>query len=264
MAVTNRSAEILRLVRLHGTCRINDLAEQLRVSDETIRRNIRPLVNKGLVLRVHGGIMLPDRMGELPFQSRLQENRQIKERIAALAAEQIKDGDSLMLDGGATNAHVALALTGHRDLQVVTNSTEIGRTLAARDANRVHVTGGELRADDLSTFGATALAFVRDFHVRHAILSIAAINGWGFMNHHPCESEFARAVMAQAERVIVVADEGKFGRDGFVKVCNLDEVDMLVTDAEPPASLAKQLADAEVEVLVADADSRVQAEAAGD
>lgn len=252
MAVTNRSAEILRLVRLHGTCRINDLAQELRVSDETIRRNIRPLVNKGLVLKVHGGIMLPDRMGELPFQNRMQEQREIKQRIATLAAEQIKDGDSLMLDGGATTAYVALALTGHQDLQIVTNSTEIGRTLATRGNNRVHMAGGELRADDLATFGATALEFVRHFHVRHAILSIAAINGWGFMNNHPCESEFARAVMAQAERVVVVADQAKFGRDGFVKVCNLDEVDTLVTDAEPPASLAKQLADAEVQVLVAD------------
>lgn len=252
MAVTNRSAEILRLVRLHGTCRINDLAQELDVSDETIRRNIRPLVNKGLVLKVHGGIMLPDRMDELPFQSRLQEQRGVKQRIAALAADQINDGDSLMLDGGATTAYVALALTGHRDLQLVTNSVEIGRTLAPRGHNRVHMAGGELRPDDLAMFGATTLDFVRGFHVRHAILSIAAINEWGFMNNHPCESEFARAVMAQSERVIVVADHGKFGRDGFVSVCGLDGVDMLVTDAEPPASLARQLAASEVEVLVAE------------
>ena len=252
MAVTNRSAEILRLVRLHGTCRINDLAHELDVSDETIRRNIRPLVNNGLVLKVHGGIMLPDRMDELPFQSRMREQHGSKQRIASRAAEQIRDGDSLMLDGGATTAHVALALSGHRDLQLVTNSTEIGRTLAPRGNNRVHMAGGELRPDDLATFGATTLEFVRDFHVRHAILSIAAINEWGFMNNHPCESEFARAVMAQAERIVVVADHGKFGREGFVRVCGLEDVDVLVTDADPPASLAKQLAAAEVEVLVAD------------
>lgn len=252
MAVTNRSAEILRLVRLHGTYRISDLAHELQVSDETIRRNIRPLVNKGLVLKVHGGIMLPDRMDELPFQDRMREQSETKQRIAARAAQLINDGDSLMLDGGATTAHMALALAGHRDLQVVSNSTEIGRTLAARGNNRVYMAGGELRADDLATFGATALQFVQHFHVRHAMLSIAAVNGWGFMNNHPGESEFARALMVQAERVVVIADHAKFGRDGFVKVCNLDEVDAVVTDAAPPASLAEQLADAEVEVLVAE------------
>ena len=86
-----------------------------------------------------------------------------------------------------------------------------------------------------------------------AILSIAAVNAWGFMNQHPCEAELAQTVMRQAERVIVVADHSKFGRDGFVKVADHHEVDLLITDTEPPASLAKRLADADVEVQVVDA-----------
>jgi len=250
MAVTNRSAEILKLVRLHGSCRISDLAHDLQVSDETIRRNIRPLVDKGMVLKVHGGIMLPDRMGEPPFQNRMQENRETKQALARLAAEQIYDDDSIILDGGATTVHVALALTGHRDLQVVTNSTDIARTLSPRDSNRVYMAGGELRADDGAAYGMHACEFVRRFHARHAVLSIAAVNSWGLMNQHPFESEFAQAAMAQAERVIVVTDHTKFGRDGFVKVCELKDIDMLVTDAEPPASLARQLAAADIEILV--------------
>lgn len=251
MALTNRSAEILRLVRLHGSCRITDLATELGVSDETIRRNIRPLVGRGMVLKVHGGIMLPDRAGELPFHNRMQENRAAKQRIAAATAEQINSGDSLILDGGATTTYVALALTGHRDLQVVTNSTDIARTLAPHGQNRVHLAGGELRADDDATYGEPARDFVRQFHARHAILSIAAINAWGFMNRHPCEAEFAQSVMRQAERVVVVADHSKFGRDGFVKVADHQKVDVLITDTEPPASLAKRLAEADVEVQVA-------------
>ncbi|MEX1082302.1 MAG: DeoR/GlpR family DNA-binding transcription regulator [Halofilum sp. (in: g-proteobacteria)] len=252
MALTNRSAEILRLVRSHGSCRINDLAAELGVSDETIRRNIRPLVDRGMVLKVHGGIMLPERAGELPFHNRMQENRAAKEQIAALAAQQINSGDSLILDGGTTTSYVALALTGHRDLQTVTNSTDIARTLAPHGNNRIHVAGGELRADDGATFGDPAGDFVRRFHARHAILSIAAINAWGFLNQNPCESEFARTVMAQSERVIVVADHSKFGRDGFVKVADHQRIDVLITDIDPPASLAKRLTDADVEILVAD------------
>lgn len=253
MALTNRSAEILRLVRLHGSCRINDLAAELGVSDETIRRNIRPLVGRGMVLKVHGGIMLPDRAGELPFHNRMQENRAAKERIAALTAQQINSGDSLILDGGTTTSYVALALTGHRNLQVVTNSTDIARTLSPHGDSRVHLAGGELRADDGAVFGEPACDFVSRFHVRHAILSIAAVNAWGFLNQNPCEAEFARSVMAQAERVIVVADHTKFGRDGFVKVADHHRIDLLITDTEPPASLAKRLAEADVDVQVADA-----------
>lgn len=251
MAVTSRAAEILRQVRLHGSCRITDLAEALHVSDETIRRNIRPLVNRGMVLKVHGGIMLPDRMGEPPFQSRMQENREAKQRIAALTARRIKDGESIILDGGATTTYVALALTDHTGLQVVTNSTDIARTLVGRGDNSVHLAGGELRPDDAATFGIRACEFVQRFHVRHAILSMGAVNGWGFMDVHPCEAEFAQAAMNQAERVTVVADHTKFGRDGFVRVCGLEDVDMLITDAEPPASIARPLSEADVEVLIA-------------
>lgn len=252
MNAANRIEEILRLVRQRGSCRVTDLAVELGVSDETIRRNIRPLVARGLVLKVHGGIMLPDRVGELPFQSRMNTRREAKQRIARLAAQQIKNGDSVILDGGATTAHVALALGDHSDLQVVTNSTDIARTLLPRDSNRVFIAGGELRADDASVFGEAACAFVRSFHVRHAILSIAAINEWGFMNQNPCEAEFARAVMTQAERVVMVAECNKFGRDGFVKVCDLDAVDLVITDGDPPPSLTRRLADADVEILVAD------------
>ncbi len=252
MALTNRSAEILRLVRSHGSCRINDLAADLGVSDETIRRNIRPLVERGMVLKVHGGIMLPDRAGELPFHNRMQENRAAKEKIATLTAQQISNGDSLILDGGTTTTYVALALTGHRNLQVVTNSTDIARTLAPHGNNRIHLAGGELRADDATTFGDPACDFVRNFHARHAILSIAAINAWGFLDQNPCEAEFGRSVMEQSERVIVVADHSKFGRDGFVKVADHHRIDVLVTDIDPPASLAKRLADADIEVHVAE------------
>ena len=255
MTVTSRSAEILRFVRLHGSCRIMDLAEALGVSDETIRRNIRPLVNRGMVLKVHGGIMLPDRMGEPSFRNRMQENREIKQRIAAIAARQIKDGDSIILDGGATTAYVALALTGHRNLQVATNSTDIARTLVGRGDNSVYMAGGELRADDAAAFGVRACEFVRQFHVRHAILSVTAVNGWGFMDQNPCEAEFAQAVMTQAERLIVVADHTKFGRDGFVRVCGLEQADVVITDKDPPASVAKQLARADVEVLIADGEA---------
>jgi DeoR family glycerol-3-phosphate regulon repressor len=241
-----------RLRGSHGSSPTNDLAVDLGASDETIRRYIRPLVQRGMVLKVHGGIMLPDRAGELPFHNRMQENRPAKEKIAALTAQQISSGDSLILDGGTTTAYVALALTGHRDLQVVTNSTDIARTLAPHGNNRIHLAGGELRADDACTFGDPACDFVRNFHARHAILSIAAINAWGFLDQNPCEAEFGRSVMEQAERVIVVADHSKFGRDGFVKVADHNRIDVLMTDIDPPASLAKRLTDADIEVHVAD------------
>lgn len=252
MAVSVRQSEILKLVRQQGSCTIGDLAERLAVSDETIRRNVKPLVSAGLVLKVHGGIILPDRFREPPIQRRMLDHKEAKERIAALVARQIQDGDSLVIDTGSTTTYVAKALMDHSNLVVVTNSTQIAGTLATRNGNRVFMAGGELRAHDAAAFGAETIDFVRRFQVRYAVLSIGAVHAvQGFMVYHLCEAEISRAAIAQSERCIVAADCSKFERSTLVRVCALDKVDLLVTDATPPPALAQQLAAAGVEVQVA-------------
>jgi len=249
---SKRQSQILQRVRLRGACRIGELAGELDVSDETVRRDIQPLAERGLVHRVHGGIILPERQREPPFQRRMQEQREAKQRIAALTASRIHDGDTLMMDTGSTTAYVALALCEHANLLVVTNSVEIARTLATRNGNRVYMAGGELRPHDGASFGPAAHAFVRQFNVAYAILSIGAIDAdKGFMDFHLCEGEFSQRVMQQAEQVIVVADCSKFGRRAPIRVCGEEQVNVLITDAEPPAPLRARYREAGVEVQVA-------------
>ena len=252
MFQSKRQSEILQAVRLSGSCSIGELAERFEVSGETIRRNIKPLVTQGLVRRVHGGVTLPERLQEPPFQKRMQENSAEKQRIARRVAEQIDNGDTLILDCGSTTTYVARALSQHRSLVVVTNSAEIARTLATNDSNKVFMAGGELRSDDTASLGPEALAFVGQFQVRHAILSLGAIDAEGnMMVYHLSEAEFSRAVMERAENVIVAVDHSKFGRSGLVRICEPGRVDSLVTDEPPPEPLRGKLEAAEVEILLA-------------
>ena len=249
---TKRQSEILRAVKLHGTCTIGDLAMELNVSDETVRRDVRSLVDAGLVVKVHGAIVAPDHLREDPFQLRLQENRDDKIRIAARVAQLIEHGDSIMLDTGSTTAYVAQSLAEHRNLFAVTNSVEVARSLANQNDNRVYMAGGEIRADDGAAFGETANHFAAQFSVDKAILSIAAITeDEGFMDSELMEAEYSRVVIDQAQTVIIVADRSKFGRRALVRVCDFDAVDILVTSAPPPADIARRLSDAGVEVIVA-------------
>ncbi len=251
MFTPQRESEILQAVRLEGACKISELAARFNVSEETIRRSLKPLVSRGLVSRVHGGVVSPDHLQEPPFQRRMFEHREAKVRIAAALARQIKDGDSLMLDTGSTTAYVARALTDLSNLVIVTNSVEIARTLATRNSNRVYMTGGELRADDGAAFGPAALEFLRQFHVDHAVLSIGAIDETcAFMNFHLCEGEFSRAVIHRARQVTVVADRSKFGKRALIKVCDADELDVLITDALPKR-YAPKFAQAGVRVITA-------------
>jgi DeoR family glycerol-3-phosphate regulon repressor len=145
---------------------------------------------------------------------------------------------------------VARALDVRRNLSVVTNCTEIARTLAREPSNRVHICGGALRPDDWATFGSAAIEFVRQFRVNYAILSIGGITDDGsFMDYHLEEAEFSRAVIAQAKQTIVVADHSKFGNRNFIKVCDFEQVDMIVVDRPPPANIMSGLNEAGVEVI---------------
>ncbi len=254
MRATPRQNEILRLVRLQGSCGIGDLAQRLNVSEETIRRNIKPLTDAGMVEKVHGAIVLPEQFFEPPIQRRMLQNQPSKQRIAAHIAELVQDGDALMLDTGSTTAYVAQALANHANLTVVTNSSYIANLLSVRNDNRVFMAGGELRAHDAAAFGADAIEFVKRFQVRYAILSMGALrHDKGFMDFHLCEAEFSQAVIAQAEQVIVAVDQSKFEHTSLVRVCGPELVDILVTDEPPPPPLASVLDAADTRVVIAQA-----------
>lgn len=223
----------------------------LSVSDETVRRHVKPLARKGLVHRVHGGIVLPDQLQEAPYLRRMDENKNAKQRIAQKAAQLIQNGESLFLDSGSTTAYVARALCNHRDLSIVTNSVEIARALATRNNNRVYMAGGALRGDDAAAFGKSVVDFIGQFHIGQAVLSVGAINAKSeFFNYHLQESEVSRAAIKQADKVTVVADQTKFTRQALVKICSLKDVDLLVCDISPPEYIAQAfgLAEARIEV----------------
>lgn len=247
-----RQVEIMRVARERGSVMISELATELAVSDETIRRNIKVLASNGMVVKVHGGIVLPDRVEEPPYQRRMQENKAAKQQIAAEVAGRVRDGDSLILDGGTSNICVAQALRDRSGLIVVTNSAEVARTLAMRRGNRVFLAGGELRADDAAAFGESTLSFIRQFHVKYAILSVSSISSSGeLMYFQLCDAEFTRAACAQASQVIVVADHTKVGKDAVVKACSAEEIDVLITDRAPTSQITQCLAAANVELVVA-------------
>lgn len=247
-----RQTEILRLVRDQGSMAIADLARQLSVSLETIRRDVRPLVGAREILKRHGQVAMPYEVGEAPFERRMREQAEAKRAIARHAASLIGDGDSLMIDTGTTTSFLARELLRKRGLTVVTNSSDIARTLATVNGNRVYMAGGELNGDNGGAFGPSAIAFAASFRVRMAVLSISALDpGDGPSDQTLAEAEFARTVLARGEQRLMLADSSKFQKKALIRVCGLEEIDVLVTERAPPPELAAALAAANVRVDVA-------------
>ncbi|MTI08825.1 DeoR/GlpR family DNA-binding transcription regulator [Curvivirga aplysinae] len=242
MHATKRETEILNTVRLKGSVTTMELAEMLGVTDQTIRRNVIPLVERGLVKKVHGAIVAPDRLLEAPFHRRMLENQDAKQNLATVVAATIADGDSIMLDAGSTTSYVAQALVDKKNLTVITNSAQIASTLAPNPTNKVYFAGSELRSDDSAAFDAQALKTFNQFDVQYAILSATALHAQrGIMVQKAHEAELSRMLISRASHVIVAADSTKFDRKSLISVCEFSDIQTLVSNEAPIGELAEAL-----------------------
>ena len=242
MALNRRQTLILERARQSGSVRISDLAAELDVSLETIRRDIRPLAEAGEIVKSHGLVGLARQDMEAPFERRMRENFDAKLRIARHVASGIEDGASVMMDTGTTTSVLARELRGKSGLTIVTNSSDVARTLATVNGNRVYMAGGELHGDNGAAFGRSAIEFVQAFRVRHVVISISAVDPvGGLMDYHLAEADFARTVLGCGETRTVITDHSKFNRRALVRVAGFSEVDRLVTDRAPPPEITERL-----------------------
>lgn len=251
MISTQRQTEILEAVRERGSYSIIGLARRLGVSTETIRRHLRDLAAQRLLVKVHGGVMLPVGSDELPFQRRMKLNSAYKRAVATAAAAHIKDGDAIILDSGTTTSYVAEALVNHAKLVVVTNSADIACRLAQRNGNRVFLAGGEVNPEGLAAFGSSANNFLRQFQVRYALISVGGVSMRGeFSAFHLWEVEFTQTAIGQADEAWLIADQTKFGRDAPVRAGDIGQLKAVVTDMPPPPSFAGRFQALGVQVLL--------------
>ncbi len=234
--------DVLSVVSLRGSMGVRDLAVLLGVSEQTVRRVVRPMVARGQVAKVHGAVVATQRPGEQPFLARMNVARHAKVAIAAEVAKLVADGDSVVLDTGSTTGYIAQALRQHRELTVVTNSAFIATSLATIPGNRVYIAGTELRSHDGASFDRRAFEVVQSMRVRWAVLSASAVDARrGFMVHDRAEAEMSAAMAAIADTRIMAVDRSKWGRCALVAVEGLRAGDIVVSDGPPATDFASLL-----------------------
>jgi DeoR/GlpR family transcriptional regulator of sugar metabolism len=242
---------VLELVRTKGFASLPELAEELKVSESTIRRDLDYLEDAGAAKRTHGGVFYTGTAPKLPhFEEKQPANWEKKRAIAQRAAELIENGDTLLLDGGTTAYEVARLLVG-RPLQIVTNSLPVAN-LFASDANTdLVLLGGYVYPRTGVSLGPYANEMLTHLNVRKTVLSVAGINERGFYNSNLLLVETERAMMQAADEVIVVADSTKFGRQSLAHLAPLNEAHHLVVDAEIDSQWKTRIEQAGVELLIA-------------
>lgn len=229
--------EILDTVTLHGTVTVMALAEQLNVTDQTIRRIVKPLVERGEIKKVHGALVSVQEVSDPPLTSRLVAQRQEKAAIARVVASLIPDGSSLAIDTGSTSTFVAQALTRHKGLTVVTNSAHVASVLAMTEGNQVYMAGSQLRTHDGAAFDQSAFEIISRFNVQITILSASHVHPQqGFLANDQHEVDMAIAMSNIAERRIMAVDHTKWMmRKGNspLRLPVMQAGDILVTDVPP-------------------------------
>ena len=247
-----RHEKILELLRDNGRVEVNALAGILETSQETIRRDLTVLASVGQLWKVHGGASLPQPNGEGPFQLRMTEQLREKRAIARTAASFFHPGDTLFVDTGSATVLFAEELARQQGLTVVTNSVLIAQIMTrSRNDNRAFLIGGEYSDEAMENRGALAVWQINQFHAVHAVITVGSLDVEGAMDYTVEEAEIAKAMTAQARSLTVLADSRKFRKMGLFRVCQLHEIDRLVTEVPPIDPLSQALTDAEVDVQIA-------------
>jgi DeoR family glycerol-3-phosphate regulon repressor len=251
-----RRERIEQVVRDRERVTVDALAELLGTSRETIRRDLTDLAERGRVRKIHGGATLAEPRFSEPnvegsFQGRLMENADAKRAIARRAIQLFQPGDTLFVDTGTTTLWFAEELSAATALTIITNSTAIAALAARGPSNSTFLIGGEYRVDGTENLGPLAVEQIAHFHAIHAVLAVGSIEMVGILDFDVREADVARAMIAQAKSVTVLADASKFGRGGLIKIAALDAVTRIVTEANPPAEIADALKEARAEVILA-------------
>jgi DeoR family glycerol-3-phosphate regulon repressor len=252
MTLNPRQRSLLDAVRLKGTISVEELAVQLEVTPQTVRRDVKLMEEAHLLARYHGGVGLPSSVRNIDYSQRQVLGSEAKQRIASTVAAQVPNGCSLLINIGTTTEAVARALACHKGLHVVTNNLNVAAILADNADCEVIVAGGVVRARDRGIVGEATIDFIRQFKVDIGIIGISSIDEDGTLRDFDArEVKVAQAIIEQSREVWLVADHDKFGRKALVRMAELTQIDVLFTDAPPPAAFKRVLQQAKVRLVVA-------------
>ncbi|MEW6156248.1 MAG: DeoR/GlpR family DNA-binding transcription regulator [Verrucomicrobiota bacterium] len=230
---------------------LDELSEQVDASVSTVRRDLTVLEARGTVRRTHGGARLVNpKSEEFIFSARDTHQLTEKEAIGKCCAELIGPNQTVIVDAGTTCYHVARYLES-KSPQIVTNSLPVVNLFAAANRLEVVVSGGVIYPRLGVLVGPLAVESFSKLHADVAIMSAGGITLEGITNSHGLLIDIQRAMINAARKVIFCLDHTKFGRQSVSVLCDLECIDVIVTDSQAPEEMTAGLREKGIEVLVA-------------
>lgn len=235
MAQKDRLERIRQAIRLDKKVIVTDLSIQFGVAPETIRRDLEKLEEEGLVVRTYGGAVLnqAEPIEKIDFLKRSQTNVDEKRIIGSLVAEMIPLNASIGCDASSTVMEALKCLSDREDILILTNSVKVVREM---DQSRfgILLTGGRVNRQSYSMQGGVARSTIQEYHLDLVLISCKgmSIEG-GVFDSHELEADVKKTLLERGHKAILLADHTKLGRVAFMKLTELDSIDVIVTDRKP-------------------------------
>jgi len=246
-----RQERIIAELMATSTLRVSELAAELGVSTETIRRDLYELAERGLINRTYGGAVRP--LGAEPSVS--ERHRMMvpeREAIAAVAVKFIKPNEVVAIGAGATTTHVARRMAAEcRDVTVITHSFSVATVLSQNPTITVLMCPGRYDAREGIMVGAETIEFLQSYNANWALLGATGITAEGISDADAAAASVYKAMMMRAGATIAVADHTKFDRHALAIWAHWHDVTHIVTDEPVGSAIARAMERARVDVIVA-------------
>ncbi|MBP1042733.1 DeoR/GlpR transcriptional regulator [Vagococcus sp. BWB3-3] len=252
MLIEERLAKITQIIETKNQATIDYLAQELKVSKDTIRRDLIKLENKEIIKRIHGGAMLATREALIfDYSHRSTSLQEVKEKLAR-AAETLIENDATVIFDSSTTVEAIIPLVKAKNIQPITNSLTHALLFSQQQNKRVKVVGGHLHDEQLFLYGSETIEKLSQYRADITLLGIFAISAKGVFIHTEEEGFVKRTMVKQGRKVVALADHTKMDTKGFFKICGLEEIDVLITDRQPDSHFCKALANNNVDLIISE------------
>lgn len=250
-STVDRRDKIIQKIQNEGSVKVDELSEEFDVSTVTIRNDLDFFEKKGLIDRTYGGALLRNNVYNDPsIEEKKKINVEEKKRIGDYASTFVNDGESIILDSGSTTREIALRIKDKADLTVMTNAINIGLELAGASGLEVMLTGGVLRDKSYSLVGPEAERTMQNYYFDTLFLGVDGMDfEHGLTTSNPLEAQLNRIMVERSNRIIAVTDSSKFGRHSFSYICDLDPINILITDDQISKEFEEKLHKRDIEVI---------------
>lgn len=251
--ITDRHQMILQKLQEDGRVNIQELTDAMQVSGVTIRKDLKLLEDKNLLFRTRGGGSINNPYAiERPINEKVFIKSEEKQKIAKTALSLINHNDSIMIGSGTTVFALAGCLFPERHLTVITPAVKVTLELCNRANVEVLQLGGLIRQNSSSVAGAYAERILENISCGILFLGVDGIDvDFGLTITNLTEASLNQKMIETAQNIVILADSSKFGRRGLGKICNVDQVQYIITDNKAPAGIVKSLEEKGVKVIIA-------------